>query len=310
MQESGGVKNVKRIALIGLGTVGMCYGEGLYMHGAQVSGYDIKVGNANFRERAMRCEHAGIQIMYSMETLLQEADIVLAVTTPAHAYDTAKEAKPFLKSGQIYVELNSAVPGIKHQIEQMLKGIDVVDGTTMSSVNQVGYQARVNFSGHRAGEVVECMRKYGMNAHYAGDEVGMACALKSVRSIFMKGYEALLMECLAAAQAYGILEDMIESISAYFDGRSFRDHCDIFVTTDAIFAKRRSEEMTAVVEMLKAEGLHFTMAQAAEETLKWLASLQLDYCCSGKVPTDRDAVLKELVNRSGRKSGERIEERL
>ena len=96
---------MKRFALIGLGTVGMCYGEGLHMNGAQVSGYDIKVGSANFREQTLHCEIVGIKIMHSLETLLQEADIVLVVTTPAHAYDTAKAAKPFLKSGQIYVEL-------------------------------------------------------------------------------------------------------------------------------------------------------------------------------------------------------------
>ena len=293
------------LAVIGLGSVGYFYSEGLIANGAQVKGYDVMVGRPEFAQRVEQCKEIGIQVVSGMEELIRDADMVMAVTTAASAYKTAASAKPFLRSGQIYIELNSAVPRVKKEIEALLEGIDVVDGTTMSSVNQVKYRAEINFSGKRAKEVVDTLKGYGMNAHYLGDAVGKACALKSVRSIFMKGYEAVLMECFQAAEHYGITDEMAASIAAYFDARPFDEHLSLFITTNAIFAQRRGEEVAAVADMLREDGLNGIMAQAAADKLLWLSSLGLKEVYRNDAPKDRYAVLKELVVREARQGGQK-----
>lgn len=148
------------IAFIGLGAVGMYYSEGLVANGATVKGYDVMVGDPRFEERVRTVRGNGVEVVNSMEELVKDANLIMVVTTAAVAVKTAESAKPFLKKGQIYVELNSAVPSDKKRIEESLRevGVDVVDGTTMSAVNMVKYKAQINFSGPRAKDVVDILR--------------------------------------------------------------------------------------------------------------------------------------------------------
>lgn len=286
------------ISFIGLGSVGMYYSDGLIQHGASVKGYDIMVGNPSFNERVEKCRAQGVNVVESMEKVIDGADIIMVVTTAASALKTAESAKPYLKKGQIYVELNSAVPSVKKQIEQLLSDVDVVDGTTMSAVNMVKFKALVNFSGPRAKEVVDVLSSYGMNAKYVGDEVGKACAFKVVRSIFMKGYEAILMECAHAARHYGVMDEVLKSIADYFEPKTMEEHYDLFINTDAVFAKRRGEEVEAVSKMLAEDGLDNTMSAAAAAKLKWISSLGLNEHYGNEVPNDKHDVIDQLSARA------------
>lgn len=284
------------IAFIGLGAVGMYYSEGLVANGATVKGYDVMVGDPRFEERVRTVRGNGVKVVNSMEELVKDANLIMVVTTAAVAVKTAESAKPFLKKGQIYVELNSAVPSDKKRIEESLRevGVDVVDGTTMSAVNMVKYKAQINFSGPRAKDVVDILRGYKMDARYFGEEVGQAAAFKLVRSIFMKGYEAILMECAEAAAHYGVLDDVLKSIAEYFDAKTSQEHFDLFINTDAVFAKRRSEEVAGVIKMLADDGINNTMTRATVEKLSWISTLGLDEHYNHEAPNDKHDVIRRL----------------
>lgn len=288
------------ISFIGLGAVGMYFSEGLVANGARVKGYDIMVGDPRFADRVKAVRNNGVEVVGSMQELLSDADLIMVVTTAAVAVKTANAAKPFLKSGQIYVELNSAVPSDKKYIEESLKkiGVDVVDGTTMSAVNMVKYKAQINFSGPRAQEVVSILSGYKMNARYFGDAVGQAAAFKLVRSIFMKGYEAILMECTHAARHYGVMDEVLKSIADYFELKTMEEHYDLFINTDAVFAKRRSEEVSGVVKMLADDGIDYTMTKATVEKLRWISTLGLDEHYNHDAPSNKYDVIDQLCTRA------------
>lgn len=287
------------ISFIGLGTVGMYYSGGLMAHGApQIKGFDIMVGNPNFGDRAEACRKIGIDVVDSVEKVIENADIIMVVTTAATAINTAESAKPYLKKGQIYVELNSAVPSVKKKIEMLLDGIDVIDGTTMSDVNSSKYNSLVNFSGKRAKEVVDTLAAYGMKAKYVGDMVGNACAIKVVRSIFMKGWEAITMECVHAAYYYDVVDEVLDSISEFFELRTMKEHFNSFVNTDAIFAKRRGEEIDAIAMMLFNDGIDNKMSIAAKTKLAWIASLGLSEHYNNEIPNNMLDVIQQIHIRS------------
>lgn len=293
-----------KISFIGLGSVGMYYSEGLIANGASVKGYDIMVGNPRFEERVAKCREIGIDVVENMEALLSDADIILVATAPAVAFATAESAKPYLKEGQVYVELNSAVPAVKRQIEKSLAevGVSVVDGTTMSSVDMMKYKALINFAGPKAKEVVAVLQGYKMNAHYFGEVVGEACAFKVVRSIFMKGYEAVLMECAEAAYHYGVMDNVLESIAQFFDPKPAAEQFTMFINTDAVFAKRRGEEVGAVAQMLADDGINNTMAAAAAQKLGWIADLGLSEHYNNNVPADQTDVIMQLCEREKKRA--------
>ena len=288
-----------RISFVGLGVVGTTFSERMIANGAIVKGFDIKVGLSSFEDRVKKCREIGIDVVDSMELLAKDAELILVATAPSVALETAESVKPYLHKGQTYVDLNSAVPAIKKNIDSSLAeiGVDVVDGTAMSSINMDGYNAILNFSGPRARDVVKILKAYGLNANYFGDTVGEACAFKVVRSIFMKGYEAVLMECVEAAYHYGVVDNVLRSIAQYFDPKPSAAHFDLFINTDAVFAKRRGEEVDAVAKMLADDGINNIMSEAIAHKLGWISALGLSDYYNHEAPHDMHGVIKLLCAR-------------
>lgn len=284
-----------KIAVIGLGEVGSHYARGLAAGGAYVSAYNRNMDDPAKRERYKALERDGVKLRSTVEDTVRESALILAVTTSHTALDTARSVLPYLTAGQIYVECNSTVPDVKEEIAGMLsKTADMVDATTMASVNQLGHKTPVNLSGSRAAEVSEILNGYGMNTRCIGDKVGQASALKVLRSIFMKGFEAVLVESMQASNRYGVAEQVFDSIIDFFGTKPLPDIMQMLIATDAIHARRRAEEMTAITQMLSKHGIENTMSQACVKKLMWVDSLGMERRFNGAVPSDIKPVLDIL----------------
>jgi 3-hydroxyisobutyrate dehydrogenase-like beta-hydroxyacid dehydrogenase len=63
-----------------------------------------------------------------------------------------------------------------------------------------------------------------MNLDPIGSEIGTASAVKMVRSVFVKGFNCILLECLVAASRFKVEERILDSLSGSypaFDWRAF-----------------------------------------------------------------------------------------
>ena len=70
-------------------------------------------------------------------------------------------------------------------------------------------------SGPHAADVEPLLAALGFsNIRIAGREIGMASAIKMIRSVMVKGLEALSWECAAAAEAAGVLDEVTASLDA------------------------------------------------------------------------------------------------
>lgn len=284
-----------KIAVIGLGEVGSHYAVGLAAGGAHVCGYSRSINDPSKLERYKPLAQTGVELCSSVDRAICGSALILAVTTSHTALETAQSALPFLASDQIYIELNSAVPSVKQQIAELLSSAaDVVDGTTMASVNQLGHKTPVNLSGGRAAEAAELLNIFGMNTFCIGSTVGQASAIKVLRSVFMKGFEAVLVECMQASRRYGVDKQVFDSIIGFFGTKPLPDIMHMLIATDAIHSHRRAEEMTAIIKMLSENDIECTMSKASEEKLNWVSSLGMAEYFSGIVPSDIDPVLDIL----------------
>jgi hypothetical protein len=106
-----------------------------------------------------------------------------------------------------------------------------------------------------------------MPVTYLDREAGNAATHKLVRSILYKGVAAVIMECLEAAEALHMTEyaraQMVKIISD-------EPMIDRFVSGSIQHARRRVDEMEAVVEMLNSIGVSAFTSQAAVQRLKEL----------------------------------------
>lgn len=83
---------------------------------------------------------------------------------------------------------------------------------------------------------------------------GDAISLKLMRSIFTKGLEALAVECLVAAEAFGVRERLY-SVLSDIDNTSLRDFLEMLVRTHVLHAGRRRQEVMTATQQLHETGL-------------------------------------------------------
>src|SRR6476469_6611416 len=82
-----------------------------------------------------------------------------------------------------------------------------------------------------------------MRGTIASDEIGAAAALKMIRSVMIKGIEALTAECFMAAQRAGIVEEVAASLKNNYPGLDWPSVIDYNLERMASHGIRRADEM-------------------------------------------------------------------
>jgi len=174
-----------------------------------------------------------------------------------------------LQPNQLYADMNTAAPQLKRDIAPIIEktGALFVDAALMDPVPPRGLGTQVYASGSGAKLFADKMMPLGMPVTYLDDEAGNAATHKLVRSIMYKGVAAVIIECLEAAQALNMTEyARAQMLKIIYD----EPMIDRFVSGSIKHAKRRVEEMEAVVEMLNSIGVFAFTSQAAVHRLKEL----------------------------------------
>src|SRR3546814_10182710 len=79
----------------------------------------------------------------------------------------------------------------------------------MGTFNALGYKVPLLLAGPAAPRALAWMAPLGFEAQVLSDRIGNASAVKILRSILLKGLEALSVECLVAARQQGVLEQVL-----------------------------------------------------------------------------------------------------
>jgi len=282
------------VGFIGLGEAGSAYALGLIENGAAVRGYDIMLSDPSKSARFQPLAEAGVFLAGSAGEMVEGCDIVIAVTASHVAEVTAQSLKPYLKPGQVYLELNSATPMLKEKIRETLVGIDVVDGASMGALSAKKHKTLIYVSGARGMETAEKLNAFGLHVQCVSETFGHASGIKMVRSIFFKGVEAVLMESMHAAYRLGIQDTVWNSITGSFAETPADQLLAAMIKTNVKDSRRRSDEASGALELLEGLNLDSTMTVATAEKLMYLANLGLKEKFDGNIADSMEAVLQEL----------------
>ena len=245
------------IAILGIGEAGGTLARDLIARGVQVRGWDPEPRNIPI----------GLEFASSNPAAVLEADIVLSVNWASVAVEVAHEVAPVLQPDQLYADLNTAAPQLKRDIAPVIEktGALFVDAALMDPVPPKGLGTQVYASGSGAEIFAERMISLGMPVTFLDREPGNAATHKLVRSIMYKGVAAVIIECLEAAEALNMTDyARAQMLKIIYDEAMI----DRFVTGSIKHAKRRVEEMEAVVEMLNSIGVSSFTSQASIRRLK------------------------------------------
>jgi 3-hydroxyisobutyrate dehydrogenase-like beta-hydroxyacid dehydrogenase len=271
------------IALIGFGEAGQSIGGGLAGEpGVAVAAYDMRFPGADGSALMAKAREAGVTPHAELAGALDRATIVLSAVVGSAAVEAAHSAALHLNSRQIYIDLNSVSPATKRKVEQAIRpsGAHFLEAAVMARVAPHAHRVPILLAGANAEAIAEKLNAIGMKTEAAGDRVGQASANKMVRSIMIKGIEALLIECLVAARRCGIEERILDSVGETFPGVDWRKAATYHLGRTAIHGARRVTEMQEVVETLDELGLDGFMADAIAKRIGWaferLRAAQLD----------------------------------
>lgn len=95
----------------------------------------------------------------------------------------------------------------------------------------------------------------GLNAAVVGSEVGAAAALKMLRSVVVKGVEALWVEALLAAREMDVVEPLLAMIEETLDRYTARAFAMMLVTTHVGHAGRRQVELCMARDTVEGAGV-------------------------------------------------------
>jgi 3-hydroxyisobutyrate dehydrogenase-like beta-hydroxyacid dehydrogenase len=290
------------VGFLGFGVAGSSFASDLNTTGVTVFAYDNALADETYgcvlRERASK---AHVDLVSSPRQLARVCDTIVSTVATSASVEAATSIAPFLTHAHLYVDMNSSSPERKRQISRVVgdSGARFVDAAVMGEATQ-GIRVRILVCGDGAAEFSRRMSKYGMNIQPVDAPAGGAAAIKMVRSIFAKGVEALLLETLVAAHRGGLLGPVIDSLAETMDSRPFVELLNSFVTSDAIHAQRRANEMDQVVATLQELGVRYTMSEATKSTLEWSAGLGLKEHFNFEAPKDYLQVLEWIRARQER----------
>lgn len=259
---------------IGFGEAAQHISRGLKAAGAgRLQTYDIlfdRPGEAGERLKK-RAAEIGVACRASHAEAVQGSDIVLSAVTAASSNDAARAAAAGLKSGQLYMDINSTSPAVKRLNSEAVSptGARFVEAAVMESVPPHGHKVPMLLAGTAAREVVDLLKPLGMRVEAVGDKIGQASSIKMFRSVIIKGMEALMLESLYAASEMGVTDRVLASLAGTYPGMDWPKAVDYLVGRTAQHGARRVAEMREVARTLRDMGHESLMADATANRIEW-----------------------------------------
>lgn len=195
---------------------------------------------------------------------LVDAAIVLSLVTADEALAAANEAAGFIAPGTLYLDLNSVAPETKRAAARAVEavGAHYVDVAVMSPVQPAALSAPLLVSAPSADRAARALSDLGFTqVRVVGDKVGRASSIKMIRSVMIKGIEALSAECVLAASEAGVLDEVVVSLDASWPGADWGTRADYNLDRMMIHGLRRSAEMEEVVRTLDDLGVGSAMSR-------------------------------------------------
>ncbi|MDC7245155.1 MAG: DUF1932 domain-containing protein [Sphaerochaetaceae bacterium] len=288
------------IAFIGFGEAAYNISKGLKEEGLKCIGaYDVKTNDPDtghlIRERAVE---TGVTLYDSLEKACRSAKLIASLTSAGVAVKVAKSVLPYLEAGQTFIDMNSAAPDVKEEIEEINRkdGVLVCDAAVMGTVPQNRHKVKMFLSGSGSRVFHDAMMGYGMNLEVLDVPMGGASAIKMFKSIVMKGLPQLMFESMTCAHKYGVLDSLVKSLNDSLHGKTIEQLSDTFFARTIIHAKRRAVEMENVIATVESIGMDASMAAVTKMKLENLEKSGLKDLIGTRTDMDYKSVL-ELVNR-------------
>lgn len=262
---------MRKIATLGFGEAARAFVSGWNSQAGaddllSISTFDIRIEDRSqheyFREL---CAQLNVTCAFSRQRAMHGRDAVFSLVTADQALDAAKAVASFIDKGSFFFDCNSCSPATKKKAALLIEaaGGHYVDVAVMSPVYPARHRTPLLLSGPCAQSARLYLEELGMNAGYAGDRIGEASSIKMLRSVMVKGIEALTAECFLAARRAGVEAQVMASLQDSHPGMEWAACGAYNLERMIVHGKRRAAEMREVAATLDELEVPSRMALAS-----------------------------------------------
>jgi len=278
-----GPDGADRIAFLGFGEAAQAFLKGWRSRpdfSSRVVAYDVKTDSPDARARdAKRADYSAADVGDggSAAAALAGAPLVFSVVTADQAETAALAALPGLARGALFFDCNSCAPQTKARSAERVEaaGGRYVDVAVMSPVYPRLHRAPLLISGPHADAAAAALRSLDMAPAIHDGPVGSSSAVKMIRSVMIKGLEALACECALAGRAAGVDAVVLASLDESFPGFDWKKRVAYMMERVMTHGVRRAAEMREVALTVDGLGLDGAMSRGAAAWQQRIGDLAL-----------------------------------
>jgi 3-hydroxyisobutyrate dehydrogenase-like beta-hydroxyacid dehydrogenase len=280
-------------AFIGFGEAGQALAGGLREAGVTgVAAWDVLFPQSAGATLVRAAETLGVRAASSPADAIKDADLVFCAVTASSSLAAAASVKPHLTDGQFFLDINSVSPARKREVGEAMVGHGrYTDVAVMAPVHPARHRTPMLLAGPFAPALAPMMQRIAMRVSIAGPEIGMAAAIKMIRSVMVKGLEALSLECFVAAHRAGVSDQIFASLQESFPGLDWRGQVQYNIERMDRHGVRRAAEMREVAKTLEELMLDPAVTRGTITRQQRMGDLNLPHPLDGKA---RDAVAETL----------------
>lgn len=261
------------IASIGFGEAGQAFAR------SGTRAYDRKVADPATRGALLdACRTAGVTGCDTPQEALSGAQAVFSLVTADQALPAAQACAALLAPDALWLDMNSVAPDTKRAAAEAITaaGGRYVDVAVMAPALPARLAVPLLLAGPHATEAEAVLRGHGFtNIAIAGPAIGAASSIKMIRSVMVKGLEALTAECALAAERAGVRDAVIASLDASWKPQGWENRIDYNLDRMMAHGLRRAAEMEEVAVTLEALGVEPAMTRGTIRRQRALGGLGL-----------------------------------
>ena len=274
----------QHVGLIGFGEAGSTFAlAGGWAGAARV--FDRKTDDPAMRDAMLAAyDKAGVSGQARLAAALTSVPLVVSLVTADQALAVAEQAAGLIAPGTLYCDMNSVAPQTKQAAARAIEaaGGHYVDVAVMAPVDPARLAVPLLLSGGRAETAGAPLAALGFtNLRVVGDRVGRASAIKMIRSVMVKGIEALTAECVLAADAAGVLDEVLASLDASEKAKPWAERADYHLDRMLLHGVRRAAEMEEVARTLDGLGTGAMMTRGTIERQRAIGALGVKVAPAG-----------------------------
>jgi 3-hydroxyisobutyrate dehydrogenase-like beta-hydroxyacid dehydrogenase len=296
-------RNTPRVSFIGFGEAGQAIASGLRETGIErMAAWDILFPEQTGTKLKEAAGNLGVRVASSARDAARETDMIISAVTAASSVDAARSVASDLAGNPYYLDINSVSPGRKQETAGLLsERARYVDVAVIAPIYPARHRTPLLLSGPHAGAISPLLHEMDMQFSVVGPEVGSAAAIKMIRSVMIKGIEALTLECFLAAARAGVLEEVTVSLKNNYPTLDWTKIADYNLERMASHGERRAAEMEESAATLRELGLDPLMAESTVKRQREMGAIGKKESVRETLKSGRAAILRAINTASERR---------